>query len=281
MHLNLDDVRDFDAMLKRRCGLYREKLADWLAPHKLTLAEARVHRVLVPMVGVYTPGWMALPAVSWEFVELVTNEGLVGTGEWSVDIEDSTRAAVDELRATPGINLLDPRFEEPLFMAWWDLVGQVLDKPLHQLWAELFEADFTPPDRVPMAAYTWQRFADDQGRDAITYENWPDFAAARAREGFPAVKVSMTAYQPEDHIDLIHRIREAVGPETAIRIDAHGTWNYQEPGAFCGRWKTANWNMPSNLSIRYCRKGAIRTGNRRPIAIPAKAGSRKNTTTAR
>ena len=228
MNLNLDDVRDFDAMLKRRCGLYREKLADWLEPHKLTLAEARVHRVLVPMVGVYTPGWMALPAVSWEFVELVTNEGLVGTGEWSVDIEDSTRAAVDELRATPGINLLDPRFEEPLFMVWWDLVGQVLDKPLHQLWAELFEADFTPPDRVPMAAYTWQRFADDQGRDAITYENWPDFAAARAREGFPAVKVSMTAYQPEDHIDLIHRIREAVGPETAIRIDAHGTWNYQE-----------------------------------------------------
>ena len=91
MNLNLDDVRDFDAMLKRRCGLYREKLADWLEPHKLTLAEARVHRVLVPMVGVYTPGWMALPAVSWEFVELVTNEGLVGTGEWSVDIEDSTR----------------------------------------------------------------------------------------------------------------------------------------------------------------------------------------------
>ena len=70
--------------------------------------------------------------------------------------------------------------------------------------------------------------ADEQGRNAVTYENWPDYAAARAKEGFPAVKVSMTAYQPEDHIELIHRIREAVEPETAIRIDAHGTWNYQE-----------------------------------------------------
>ena len=88
MHLNLDDVRGFDAMLKGRVELYREKLADWLAPHKLTLAEARVNRVLIPMVGVYTPGWMALPAVSWEFVELVTDRGLVGTGEWSVDVED-------------------------------------------------------------------------------------------------------------------------------------------------------------------------------------------------
>ena len=79
-----------------------------------------------------------------------------------------------------------------------------------------------------MAAYTWQRFADRQGRDAITHETWPDFAAACAKTGFPSVKVSMTTYQPEDHIDLIHRIREAVGPVTDIRIDAHGTWNYQE-----------------------------------------------------
>ena len=228
MQLNIDDVRDFDAMLKRRVATFRQKLADQLAPHRLELEEARVHKVLIPMVGVYTPGWQALPAVSWSFVELRTRQGPVGTGEWSVDLDDSARNALERLRAEPGLNLLDPAFEEPLFMAWWDLVGQVLGKPLYRLWSELFEADFEPTDRVPMAAYTWQRFADRNGRDAITYENWPEFAAERAAEGFPAVKVSMTAYQPEDHIDLIHRIREAVGPHTAIRIDAHGTWNYQE-----------------------------------------------------
>ena len=215
-------------MLNRRVALFREKLADWLAPHRLTLGEASAHKVLIPMVGVYTPGWQALPAVSWAFVELKTKEGLVGTGEWSVDLDDASRRCVRELRAQPGRNLLDLELEEPLFMAWWDLVGQVLGKPLYRLWAELFEADFEPRDRVPMAAYTWQRFADRYGNDAITYETWPQFAAERAREGFPAVKVSMTAYQPEDHIDLINRIREAVGPDTAIRIDAHGTWNYQE-----------------------------------------------------
>lgn len=226
--LSLDDARDFDTALKLRLAGFRERLADWLAPHRLTLAEARVHKVLIPMVGVYTPGWQALPAVSWAFVELRTREGLVGTGEWSVDLDDGTRRCVALLESQAGRNLLHAEFEQPLFMAWWDLVGQVLGQPLHRLWADLFEADFTPPDRVPMAAYTWQRFADRQGRDAITYANWPDFAAERAREGFPAVKVSMTAYQPEDHIELIHRIREAVGPETSIRIDAHGTWNFQE-----------------------------------------------------
>lgn len=228
MQYNIDDIRDFDAMLKRRIVRFRGKLREWLAPHRLTLAEARVHHVLIPMVGVYTPGWQALPAASWEFVELVTQEGLVGTGEWSVDLNPPTRDCIERLRTQPGRNLLDLELEEPLFMAWWDLVGQVLGKPLHLLWGELFERGFTPPSRVPMAAYTWQRFPDRHGKGEVTFESWPHHAAERARQGFPAVKVSMTAYEPEDHIELLHRIREAVGPDTAIRIDPHGTWNYQE-----------------------------------------------------
>ena len=92
-------------------------------------------------------------------------------------------------------------------MAWWDLVGQVLDRPLHDLWAELFERDVQAPSVVPMAAYTWQRFPDAQGEGAVTFATWPEHAAAQARRGFPAIKVSMTPYQPEDHIELVQRIR--------------------------------------------------------------------------
>ena len=260
MLLCIDDVREFDAILKRRIAAFRENLADLLAPHRLTLETVNVHKVLIPMVGVYTPGWQALPAVSWAFVELKTKQGLVGTGEWSVDLDSKARNCIAGLRGQSGRNLLDPEFEEPLFMAWWDLVGQVLGKPLHQLWAELFEAEFTPSDQVPMAAYTWQRFADREGNDAITYETWPKFAAERAREGFPAVKVSMTAYQPEDHIELIHRIREAVGPEAAIRIDAHGTWNYQEARRILHAVEDCNLEyaeqpVHSLLPQRYYRQG--------------------------
>ena len=113
-------------------------------------------------------------------------------------------------------------------MAWWDLVGQVLGQPLHELWAELFERGAAPPDRVPMAAYTWQRFADAQGRDEVTFESWPAHARMRAEQGFPAIKLSLSAYQPEDHIELIHRVREAIGRGVRLRFDAHGTWNFQE-----------------------------------------------------
>ncbi len=226
--IHTGDVRDFDGMLKRRIVLYRQKLREWLAPHRLAVAEIRVHRVLIPMVGVYTPGWQALPAISWELVEIVTKQGLTGTGEWPIGLDERARNCIEELRADPERNVLDPSLEEPLYMAWWDLAGQVLGKPLHVLWADLFESNPHPPSQIPMAAYTWQRFPDHNGLHAVTFENWPALAAQHAANGFSAIKVSMTAYEPEDHIDLVHRIRKAVGPEILIRIDAHGTWNYQE-----------------------------------------------------
>lgn len=222
---NIDDVRDFDAMLKRRGKGFKGKLRDWLAGKSLTLAEARVSRVLVPMVGVYTPGFQALPACSFSFVELVTREGLIGTGEWAIDLTDETRTCLDHLRQHDGHNLLDLEYEQPLSIAWWDLVGQVLEKPLHLLWAELFERGIDPPASIPMAAYTWQRFPDAQGRDAVTFETWPDHCREKAELGFPAIKMSCAAYQPEDHIEAIHRVREAIGPNVRLRFDPHGTWN--------------------------------------------------------
>lgn len=68
-------------------------------------------------------------------------------------------------------------------MAWRDLVGQVLERSLHDLWAELFERDLQAPSAVPMAAYAWQRFPDAQGEGAVTFDTWPEHAAAQAQRG--------------------------------------------------------------------------------------------------
>jgi hypothetical protein len=227
--IRVNDLQDFDLFLKQRCRSFQQKLRDWLAPHRLTLKEAHIHRVLLPMVGVYTPGWQALPACSWGFVESVTHEGIVGTGEWSIRVDDLALKTVERLKQEKPKNLLDADMEVPLFMAWWDLVGQVLRRPLVDLWAELFEVGFKPPRRVPLAAYSWQRFADRDGRDAVTFDNWPDFCRKQVREeGYRHLKISMTSYEPDDYISIIERVRQAVGPDITIRVDPHGTWNFQE-----------------------------------------------------
>ena len=222
--LAIDDLRDFDTHLRARSQEVRARLREALAGHRLTLREARVHDVLMPMVGLYTPGWQALPAWSWGFVELVTNEGPVGTGEWSVAVDAPAHAAIQRLRATPEANLLDDEWEIPLFMAWWDLVGQTLDKPLHQLWAELFDVGFEPPSLVPLAAYSWQRFPDAEGRDAVTFESWPQFAAQQVAEGFDAQAVDdeRRARRPRGARRAHPRGDSAGGRH---RVDSHGTWN--------------------------------------------------------
>jgi O-succinylbenzoate synthase len=51
---------------------------------------------------------------------------------------------------------------------------------------------------------------DGQGFDAV------------ALAGFPAVKVKVEA--PAD-VDLVARVRDAVGPRVALRIDANGAWD--------------------------------------------------------
>jgi glucarate dehydratase len=224
----IGDVRDFDAHLKARSAAVRARLRDELAGRRLTLREARVHRVLVPTIGLYTPGFQALPAWSWELVELVTEEGPTGTGEWSVALDAGAREAIARLRATPGANLLDEALELPLGMLWWDLVGQALGEPLHHLLGRLFDVGFTPPDQVPLAAYSWQRFPDADGAGEVTFESWPAFAAAQVADGFRSLKLSMTSYEPDDHVELVARIREAVPADVEIRVDAHGTWNVVE-----------------------------------------------------
>ena len=181
----IGDLRDFDIFLIRQCAWFRKKLRDQLAGKRLTLREIRRHRVLLPMVGVYTPGWQALPACSWEFVEIVTKEGPIGTGEWSIRLDQPAIDAIERLQAEPGKNLLDEDLEVPLFMAWWDLVGQVLGKPLHELWAELFDVGFDPPTEIPLAGYSWQRFPDSEGRDAV---GSPGRAGRyRGHDGLPSV----------------------------------------------------------------------------------------------
>ena len=223
-----DDLVDFDAYLQGRVTRARMELIEALGQHRLTLREARVHRVLIPMIGVYTPGWQALPAWSWDFVELVTNEGPVGVGEWSVGLDPLARGALARLRQAPETDLLSAEFEVALGMAWWDLVGKVLDRPLHSLWAEMFEVGFEVPTRVPLAAYSWPRFPGLDGSDAVTFETWPEFALTQVAEGFGTLKLSMTSYEPDDYVPLIASIRDAIPREIDIRIDAHGTWNAVE-----------------------------------------------------
>jgi galactonate dehydratase len=181
---------------------------------------------------------------NWIFVKVVTDEGLVGWGEAS--LEWKTRAvcgAVEDL--APLILGQDPTRIEHLFQimyrhpffragiegmsalsgieqACWDITGKALGKPVYQLLGGAVR------DRVRMYDHL------GGGEMAALYlQDSAERMAERAREsvaaGYTAVKVlvvprtlPLEGNGPLRHAEtLMGAIRDAVGPDIDIMVDLH------------------------------------------------------------
>lgn len=178
------------------------------------------------------------PWKNWLFVVLETDEGLRGLGEATLGL--STRpveGALHELRrfVLGQDPLAIPRIWERMRQGWylptdlvhitamsgveiacWDLLGKRLGAPLYQLLGG------PARDRIPVYANGWYR-----GRRA------PQEFAARAREvvrqGFRGIKFDpfgaaqgvISPREEELSLAIVGAVREAVGPEVALMIEAH------------------------------------------------------------
>jgi o-succinylbenzoate synthase len=56
-----------------------------------------------------------------------------------------------------------------------------------------------------------------------------------ALAGFPAVKVKVGRADPRDDLDLVAAVRDAVGPDVALRVDANGAWDFDTAAAVIRR----------------------------------------------
>lgn len=165
-------------------------------------------------------------------VEVHTDEGLIGIGEGAParfitgELLDGTLAAIRMLGdAIIGTDPMDiekihaimdrtvahnPSAKAALDIACYDLIGQMTQKPLYKL----------------LGGY------DDHFKTDITVGiDEPEVMAARAKayveDGFSTIKTKVGTSEPED-IARIKAIREAVGPDALIRVDANQGWSAKE-----------------------------------------------------
>jgi L-alanine-DL-glutamate epimerase-like enolase superfamily enzyme len=113
----------------------------------------------------------------------------------------------------------------PLEVALWDLMGQITGQPLWRMLGGRSR-------RVRLYASTGERkVAQERAESAIWLKEL----------GFPALKIRLHAPNPQDDIPVIQAVRQAVGPDMAILIDANQAW--QMPGDESAHWdfKTALW----------------------------------------
>jgi muconate cycloisomerase len=163
-------------------------------------------------------------------VKVHTDEGIVGLGEasctprWSGEDQFSAAHFIDEYFAPPLVGQDPTQIEtcSKLFMpvvannpftkaavemALWDVAGKAAAKPVHELLGgkcrDFVPTKFSISGRAPSEAAEIARWARDQG--------------------FTAMKVKV-GIDPEGDVERVRAVREAVGPQAHIGVDANGGW---------------------------------------------------------
>ena len=113
----------------------------------------------------------------------------------------------------------------PLEIALWDLMGQITGQPLWKLLGG-------GSPRVRVYASTGERLPTAERADA----------ARRLRSaGFPALKLRFHAADPRDDLPLAQAVREAIGPDMHLLVDANQAWRMPWDASPAWDFKTALW----------------------------------------
>src|SRR5947207_6358968 len=204
------------------------------ASSDLTIADVRVRLADIPVKRPHTMSFTTLEAVNFAFVRIETRSGVVGWGEatclggptWSEESAESVQvvleryvapwlvgrdaAAIEPLRLEMARRVQgNPFARAAVEMALWDINGRALGVPVHRLLGGRVR------DRVPLS---WSLAVAS-----------PEAELAEAREkvalGHRIFKIKTGAHPLAVDLDRVRRIRETVGPDIALRVDANQGWD--------------------------------------------------------
>ena len=206
----------------------------------MRLAEVEVIPYALPFERPYATARGTLEAREMVLAKLITDEGLVGLGEavplalrGGADVaavgrgirkgtrrlrradlsdfsgDEPTLAAVDAFVHTVAGRRIPAPAKAAIEMAVFDLAGKASGRPL---WSLLGAAEAKPVEcNATLVAAPPAEVADDAQR-------WAD-------RGFTTFKLKLGV---GDDVAQVRAVRERVGPDARIRIDANGAWSVDE-----------------------------------------------------
>ncbi|MDG1894877.1 MAG: enolase C-terminal domain-like protein [Fuerstiella sp.] len=171
-------------------------------------------------------------------VRLTTDDGLVGAGEatvtarWSGETVWGAQAIIERMFGPiligcdpHDIDTISARMDAvavgnwfakaAIEMACWDVVGKAAEKPVYELLGGAVRP-LTIRNRFSLGAY----------EPKIAHERAQQLVAA----GFQTIKVKVGT-DPSKDVDRVIAVREAIGADTELTIDANGGWSFNDAAA--------------------------------------------------
>ncbi|HYP12701.1 MAG TPA: mandelate racemase/muconate lactonizing enzyme family protein [Bryobacteraceae bacterium] len=182
------------------------------------------------------------PWKNWLFAKVITDEGIYGIGEGTLNFFAKTvEAAIHELK--PLIIGMDPFQVEiitqklvrdvysegaqihmcavaAIEIACWDIIGKACNQPVFNLWGGRCQ------DKLRAYANGWYR-------GPRTPESFAQKAQIVANRGYTAMKFdpfgsawrTLSTYDFDLSLDIIKAVRQAVGPKVDLLIEGHCRFN--------------------------------------------------------
>jgi D-galactarolactone cycloisomerase len=153
---------------------------------------------------------MQAPEIAASFIQFCFKEMLIGRDPFDVEVlweemYNRTRPFGQYGAAVNAISGID--------IALWDVIGRVLNKPIHKLLGGAFRTEVFP-------------YAT--GFYRVKGKHYPEAGVEEAKRhisnGFNALKLK-TGFGVEKDIEYVYSIRQAVGPDIMIMMDANCAYN--------------------------------------------------------
>ncbi len=194
------------------------------------ITKVEIIKLNIPYKEPFVISLGVIPEATNVVVRIHTSEGLIGTGECApfVFIVGETQETVYELARLVGKLLLgkdpyaieeriyeidravkgNPTMKSAFDMALYDLLALKASMPLYQLLGGSKQREIHTDMTISIGD------PEKVAADALSFQ----------MDGFPAIKVKLGTTTSED-VARIRAIRQAVGPDYPIRIDANQGWD--------------------------------------------------------
>ena len=207
----------------------------------MRIAELKSHIVMHPLEEELGYSQQYYDKRSAHIVEVITDEGIRGFGECfgGGNVAFANKAIVEKV-IQPLVLGMDPLDREVIWnkvynllrdhgqkgmavqslsgvdIALWDIAGKAFNQPLYKMLGGAFR------DRIPVYGYGMmlQRVPDLPRR-------FGDESAKIKDMGFSAMKMKI-GRGPEEDIRLVEAVREAIGQETKLMVDANHAYTARE-----------------------------------------------------